>query len=77
MKFGESFTVTALPFDALFRLAAAARITIVGDEAAVPIDIFLRFIKQTFQIKRSIFLIGRFLFCISSCFGLAAHSCRD
>ncbi len=40
MKFGESFTVTALPFDALFRLAAAARITIVGDEAAVPIDIF-------------------------------------
>lgn len=40
VKFGESFTVTALPFDALFRLAAAARITIVGDEAAVPIDIF-------------------------------------
>ena len=40
MKFGESFTVTALPFDALLGLLGTAAVTVVGDEAAVPIDIF-------------------------------------
>lgn len=60
VKFGESFTVTALPFDALFRLAAAARVAVVGNKAAVPVDIFSTFHKTNLSNQTLYLFDGAF-----------------